>query len=70
MAITLFTHHTNPMRSSVNVGNWACGEAVGKHWCFKIITEETGEKKRLMVFRETGKSEGRSLIPDRFPGGW
>lgn len=65
MVLTSFKPHINPMRPSIKVGNWAWGEAVGKHSCLKIIPGDPGEKKRkawMMPFRKLGKRRGRSFI--------
>lgn len=65
MVLTSFKPHINPMRPSIKVGNWAWGEAVGKHSCLKIIPGDPGEKKRkawMMLFRDLGKRRGRSFI--------
>lgn len=49
MVITLLKYPVNPVGPSIKVGNWAWGEAIGKHCHFKIITEDPVEHKRKMV---------------------
>lgn len=65
IVLTSFKPHTNPIRPSVKVGNWAWGEVIGKYSGLKIIPGDPGEKKRkawMMPSRELGKRRGRSSV--------